>query len=220
MFSYAYCNNNPINFIDPDGRDGELVVDGNNLNVKVTLNYSQESLDRYNSTRGEYTQKQLENDFQNYYQTANREYEIEGQMYNVSFEISFNVFEKDSDMPSADAKDGTTNLTFDASKSGAGSHRGNTIALHNSPRGMAGAEDTGGSLSHEIIHGLEVTDTKEYFSGKLSSYSANRNLQPSEVSTMLATAVNFAKENNITQGSILISHSRPQSSREEPILLK
>ena len=217
---YNYVYNNPINAFDLDGRDGKLVIDGNNLIVKVTLNYSQESLNRYNENLGEYTQEQFKNDFTNYYSSANGSYTIDGEDYNVSFEIQFNVFENESDMPSPRSRDGSTNLTFVSEETGAGSHLNNTIALHSSPRGMAGAEDTGGTLSHEIAHALGAPDTKEASSGKLSSYSRNRSLQPSEVSTMLTPAIKYAKENSITQGSVLITHSRPKTGREDPIELK
>ncbi len=217
---YNYVFNNPINGIDPDGKDGKLIKDENNLTVQVTLNYSKESLDRYNSSVGEYTQGQLENDFNNYYVAANGEYEIDGQSYNVSFEVSFNVVATDNDMPSADSQDGSTNLEFRADVGGAGSHKANTISLNNSPRGMAGAEDTGGSLSHEIIHALGVTDTKENTSGKLSSWSVNRSLQPSEVSTMLTPSVKYATDNKISKGTILITHSRPNTGRQNPKLLQ
>ena len=118
----------------------------------------------------------------------------------------------------AESKDGSTNLTFDTNKEGAGSHF--LITLGNSPRGSAGAEDTGGSLSHEIIHGLGVTDTKEYTSGKLSSYSTDRSLQSSEVIQMIQPAMQFAKENNIKNGSVLITHSRGSKPRDYPIQLK
>lgn len=216
---YAYAFLNPLIIIDPDGRDGELVIDGDNLTVKVTLNYSKESLQKYNSKLGEYTQEQFEADFENYYESVNGEYEIDGEKYNVSFEINFNVVETDAEMPSPNNNDGTTNLTFDASKPGAGSHKSNVITLNSSPRGMSGAEDTGGSLSHEIIHALGVPDTRETTSGKLSSYSGSRNLQPNEVSIMLSPAINFAKQNNITKGSVLITHSRPKTGRQAPTLL-
>jgi RHS repeat-associated protein len=216
---YNYVFNNPTNGIDPDGKDGKLIKDGNNLTVQVMLNYSQESLDRYNSSVGTFSQEQLEHDFNNYYVAANGEYEIGGQTYNVSFKISFNVVETDNDMPSADSQDGSTNLVFRADKDGAGSHKENTISLNKSPRGMAGAEDTGGTLSHEIVHALGVPDTKEYTSGKLSSYSGNRSLKPSEVSIMLTPSVKFANDNNISKGSILITHSRPTKGRKNPKLL-
>ena len=217
---YNYVFNNPINGIDPDGNDGKLVKDGKNLTVQVTLNYSQESLNRYNSSVGEYTQEQLENDFNNYYGAANGKYEIDGQSYNVSFEIGFNVVETDNDMPSADSQDGSTNLEFNADKNGAGSHKLNTISLNKSPRGMSGAEDTGGSLSHEIVHALGVSDTKEYTSGKLSSYSAERKLKASEVSKILTPSIKFAKDKNISKGNILITHSRPKTGRQSPKIIK
>jgi len=217
---YNYAFNNPVNAFDPNGKDGELVLDGNKLSVNVTLNYSQESLDRYNSKNGEYTQEQFQNDFNEYYKQANGQYEIDGQQYDVSFNVSFNVVATDTDMPSPNAKDGTTNLTFDSEKEGVGNHSGNVITMGNSPRGAGGAENTGGSLSHEIIHGLGVTDTNENTSGKLSSYTPKRNLQQSEVTQMLMPAIQFSKENNITQGSVLITHSRGNKEREKPIRLK
>jgi RHS repeat-associated protein len=217
---YNYAFNNPINAFDPNGKDGELVLDGNQLSVNVTLNYSQESLDKYNNTMKEYSQEQFQNDFKEYYEAANGQYEIDGQQYDVSFNVNFNVVAMDTDMPSPDAQDGSTNLTFDSEKSGAGAQKGNVITMGASPRGAPGTQDTGGSLSHEILHGLGVPDTNEKTSGKLSSYSANRRLQPSEVSQMLTPAIQFAKENSITKGSVLITHSRGNKEREQPKRLK
>ncbi len=28
---YAYCNNNPVKFVDPDGKDGIISIYGNNM---------------------------------------------------------------------------------------------------------------------------------------------------------------------------------------------
>lgn len=133
--------------------------------------------------------------------------------------MSFNVVEKDNDMPSADSQNGSTNLEFRADNEGGGSHKANTISLNKSPRGMSGAEDTGGSLSHEIIHALGVPDTKENKSGKLSSYSSNRSLKPSEVSTMLTPCLKYANENDISKGTFLITHTRSKTGRQDPKLL-
>jgi len=219
---YNYGFNNPINVYDPDGRDGELIKDGNNLIIRVTLNYSLESLNRYNLERnkGTYTQEDFQNDFNNYYSSRNGEYDIEGQTYNINFEIVFNVVNEDKDMPSADKLDGTSNLNFDANLNKGGTHIDNVITLGGNPRHEAGSGDTGGSFSHEVIHLLGVPDTGENESSKLSSWSLTRQLQRDEVSTMLSPAIKFANQNNITRGSILITHSRPNGGRFEPKLLK
>ena len=34
---YVYCNNNPIKIIDPDGNDGEIVVEGNSITINAMV---------------------------------------------------------------------------------------------------------------------------------------------------------------------------------------
>ena len=34
---YAYCANNPVNFVDPDGRDFTKKLRGNNITISTTI---------------------------------------------------------------------------------------------------------------------------------------------------------------------------------------
>ena len=43
---YAFCNNNPVTFIDPDGRDGVLLVDNQSNTITVRANYYMETKER------------------------------------------------------------------------------------------------------------------------------------------------------------------------------
>ena len=43
---YAFCNNNPIKYVDPDGRDGVLIIDKENQVITVKANYYVETVKR------------------------------------------------------------------------------------------------------------------------------------------------------------------------------
>ena len=43
---YAFCNNNPVKYVDPDGRDGVLIIDKENQVITVKANYYVETVKR------------------------------------------------------------------------------------------------------------------------------------------------------------------------------
>ena len=43
---YAFCNNNPVKYVDPDGRDGVLIIDKENQVITVKANYYVETAKR------------------------------------------------------------------------------------------------------------------------------------------------------------------------------
>ena len=34
---YAYCNNNPVKFVDPDGKDGIISIFGNSITIAANI---------------------------------------------------------------------------------------------------------------------------------------------------------------------------------------
>ncbi len=63
---YAYCANNPVKYVDPDGRDGIRVIDTKNKTITIKAVYFVQSADRnYYTTKGKtkqfggYSEKQI-----------------------------------------------------------------------------------------------------------------------------------------------------------------
>ena len=197
---YAYCAWNPVKLVDPDGRDGVLKVDGNNLIVELTINYTEETLEKAKKIDVDYNS--LKNDVNNFLTSKNGIYNICGTDYNVKFDISFNKVEK---LPTdIENRYGEVNLIFEPGKNSA-DHLKNVIKI-SSPRRNYERNDLGGSLSHEILHtlGLKDSSNPEW----LSSYDMNRYLHPEEVVIMLEPCINLINNANITNGKITIPRSK------------
>ena len=217
---YAYCAWNPVKLVDPDGKDGVCVVNGKSLTVNVIINYSQKEMDKYLKQIDYNYSNAFKNDFAHYYQSANGTYSIDGNDYDVSFNIIFNNID---DIDDFKAEKGSMFLKFDMETSSS-SHVNNIITMGNSPRLDEENMDFCGSFSHEVIHGLGVPDTKENKSGKLSSYSPQRAISSDEISNILEPCVLFIKKNNIQNGKVLIPRNIHYPSginiRNEPIELE
>ena len=168
---YAYCAWNPIRLVDPDGRDGVLKVDGKNLTIQLTINYSPTNLANVNKQFG-YTLSNLQNDFNDY--LKNTEIDYNGTKYTISFDIVFNevsgCYENLKSMPKASV--GSVNLFFD----GFGSSSHNSFGIFiGSPKSVI--NNLGGTFAHEILHTLGIPDSDrnpEREEGPLSSYTKKR----------------------------------------------
>ena len=92
---YVYCNNNPINMVDPDGRSGEVVIDKQNRTVTVTSN-----LILYGSAGSAALAKSTAVDIQNQWNAAGGKVSIGGAEYSVNFVVngSYNANLKESDV--------------------------------------------------------------------------------------------------------------------------
>ena len=168
---YAYCAWNPVKLVDPDGRDGVLKVDGKNLTIQLTINYSPTNLANVNKQFG-YTLSNLQNDFNDY--LKNTEIDYKGTKYTVSFDIVFNevsgCYENLKSMPKASV--GSVNLFFDGF--GSSSHNSFGILI-GSPKSVI--NNLGGTFAHEILHTLGIPDSDrnpEREEGPLSSYTKKR----------------------------------------------
>ena len=66
---YAYCAWNPVKLVDPDGRDGEAIVDKNKNTIDVTMrfhyNKNDEKLQKFVFGMNPYEESQIEKDKEN-----------------------------------------------------------------------------------------------------------------------------------------------------------
>ena len=216
---YAYCAWNPVKLVDPDGREGICVINGNSIQVKIVVNYSQKEMDDYLKKIDYNYPNAFKEDFENYFQKASGEYVIDGNTYDVQFDISFYNIDESKDGPE---KTGAVNLKFDMGNNNS-NHKENTITMGNSPRLNTDKGDFRGSFAHELLHSLGLPDTKDTESGWLSSYSFDRKLSSDEISIMLTPCIQFAKQNEISNGKILITCNRHTASgnyRNPPVLIE
>ena len=76
---YAYCVNNPIKYVDPDGRDYEINVDSVNHNITISATYY--------ALSNSYESAKHAVDIINQ-QSGNFSYEVDGISYSVSFNLN------------------------------------------------------------------------------------------------------------------------------------
>ena len=216
---YNYCAWNPVKLVDPDGRDGICIVKGNKLQVNVIVNYSKTEMDNYLNKIDYNYPDAFANDFAHYYESANGSYVIDGNTYEISFNIIFNNIDG---VDNNSIEKGSISLKFDMNNNHS-SHKDNTVTMGNSPRLNYDNSDFSGTFAHEVLHSLGLPDTKEYESGWLSSYSLKRELFPEEINIMLKPCVDFIKNNNIQDGKVLITQNKSingENYRSNPELLE
>ena len=81
---YMYCNNNPIKYIDPDGRDGLISIYGNNITISANVYL-------YGKGATKSVLQQMQSDVNKVW---GKNYSIEhnGTTYNVTFNINMSLY--------------------------------------------------------------------------------------------------------------------------------
>lgn len=81
---YAYCNNNPVKFIDPDGKDGVISIYGNAITVSANVYL-------YGNGATNAVLQQMQNDINRVW-GGNYAINHNGKPYNVNFNISLSLY--------------------------------------------------------------------------------------------------------------------------------
>jgi RHS repeat-associated protein len=96
MSPYAYCANNPVKYIDPTGKDGVVVVDGENKTVTVKVNIILYSKSRYvgKDILDKAAKDYKQNIMDNWSKDANGDAwttEHNGETYTINFDVNVSV---------------------------------------------------------------------------------------------------------------------------------
>ena len=159
---YVYCHDNPVNLIDPDGRDGVATIDKENKTIVITQNFY------YNSSNSEFKSKLITEtsprvdypsdvDINSSTGWASPEgFDVDG--WHVTFEQNFIACESDDAVSEAMKNDATGNvLIYDKDLAIPGQYEpdGNTLRL--GPSAFRLGENKGLTIMHEMGHswGLE-----------------------------------------------------------------
>ncbi len=81
---YAYCANNPVRYIDPDGRDGLISIYGDNITIHANVYL-------YGRGATKTVIRQMQNDINKVW-GKNSSIEHNGKSYHVSFDINLSLY--------------------------------------------------------------------------------------------------------------------------------
>lgn len=81
---YAYCFNNPVKFVDPDGKDGIISIYGNTITITANIYL-------YGNGATKSVMQQMQNDINNIW-GGNHSISHNGRTYNVNFDIKLDLY--------------------------------------------------------------------------------------------------------------------------------
>ena len=146
---YAYCGNNPVKLVDPNGEDYDVVVNDENMTITIRATYYtanenkeklQQGLDAWNSQSGKYS-----------FEIGERE---DKRSYTINFELTIasGDFETTQDAVAAMPLDGSTNL-FSINDNIGESNRG---IIQDGKNIMVKSDAPDRTTIHEIGHSLGI----------------------------------------------------------------
>lgn len=82
---YVYVHNNPLKHIDPDGRDGTLVIKGNNITINSNIYI-------YGSGATKATASQMQSDIMGRWNKGFSAQGVNGSYFNVKFDVKVGLY--------------------------------------------------------------------------------------------------------------------------------
>ncbi len=210
---YNYCLWNPIRVVDPDGRDGEVVVNKNDMTISIAvrLYYNRNQLGIRNIVGTGEDPSQIDLALQKGFSSREWGYTDENNdVWKVSFDVSFIPQNSDGEVEKMLSSDPMGNkLCYDVNL-GASGHwesASRTISLGTKSVIDVYLDDVG-TLTHEIGHAWGLPDAKDVSEGVMGSngamsYNSCRRVNEKEVGYGVRRLLDVA---NTTEGRVVRLH--------------